>query len=164
MKSTKTVSPLKRHKALQPVSREHHAALLLSWKIQTGLKNGAGVNRIKNYCDLFYKYQVQPHFEIEEKHLFPVLGKNDPLVRQATNEHKELRQLFEDETASVENLEQIAQRLSEHIRFEERVLFNVIQKAACQDDLEKIAAVHPEHAPICKDIDEWDDIFWEYPY
>ena len=28
--------PQKRHKALQPLSREHHHGLLLSWKIRSG--------------------------------------------------------------------------------------------------------------------------------
>lgn len=163
MKSIKTVKPVKRHLALQPLSREHHHALLLSWKIRAGLKNKAGINRIKKYSDVFFKNQLLPHFEIEEKHLFPILGKHHDLVRQAVEQHRELKQLFIEQTASVENLSQIADKLDQHIRFEERILFNAIQKAANTEDLKKLANLHPEQTPVCQLVDEWEDKFWVYP-
>ena len=46
--------PLKRHKALQPLSRDHHHGLLLSWKIRSGFKKNIDVERIKVYADWFY--------------------------------------------------------------------------------------------------------------
>ena len=36
--------PQKRHKALQPLSREHHHGLLLSWKIRTGFSKDIAQN------------------------------------------------------------------------------------------------------------------------
>ena len=62
------VKPIKRHKAIQPLSREHHQGLLLSWKIRTGLSKGVSTDRIKTYADWFYKTYLIPHFEEEEKH------------------------------------------------------------------------------------------------
>jgi hypothetical protein len=50
----KQTKPLKRHAALQPLSREHHHGLLLGWKIRTGLSNGAPLERIKAYADWFF--------------------------------------------------------------------------------------------------------------
>ena len=32
--------PIKRHKAIQPLSREHHQGLLLCWKIGKGFEKG----------------------------------------------------------------------------------------------------------------------------
>lgn len=157
----KTTAPIKRHIALQPLSREHHHALLLSWKIRSGLRKNVEANRIKKYCDCFFDNQLLPHFEMEENHLFPILGKEHDLVKQGVEHHRELQQLFKEQTASVENLQKIADLLDRHIRFEERILFNEIQKAASAEDLKKLAELHPEQAPVCKAVDKWEDVFWE---
>src|SRR5690606_36276296 len=66
--------PIKRDENIQPFSREHHHGLLLSWKIKTGFKKNLELERIKRYTDWFYKNQLLPHFEAEEKYLFPILG------------------------------------------------------------------------------------------
>lgn len=39
--------PIKRHPSLQPLSREHHYGLLLSWKIREGFKREVPPERIK---------------------------------------------------------------------------------------------------------------------
>ncbi len=44
-----TKKPQKRHIALQPLSREHHQGLLLSWKIRKGLSRKIEFDRIQNY-------------------------------------------------------------------------------------------------------------------
>ncbi|GAA3575326.1 hypothetical protein [Snuella lapsa] len=75
--------PLKRHKALQPLSREHHHGLLLSWKIRSGLSRNIPVERIKIYTDWFFETHLIPHFEMEEKYIFPILNENYPLIKRA---------------------------------------------------------------------------------
>lgn len=155
----KTAQPIQRHRALQPLSREHHHALLLCWKIRAGLRKAVEAERIKKYCDCVFKNQLLPHFDIEEKHVFPLLGKKHDFAVQGFAQHRELKQLFK-RTTSVEILHKIADLLNEHVRFEERVLFNEIQKAATAEELKKIAELHPEQAPVCKAVDEWEDEFW----
>src|SRR5690606_3210653 len=61
-------TPIKRHKALQGVSREHHHGLLLCWKIRTGLAKNISPDRIKTYVDWFFDVYLRPHFELEENH------------------------------------------------------------------------------------------------
>lgn len=39
---------IKRTKALQPLSRDHHHGLLLCWKIRQGIKLNVEPERIKN--------------------------------------------------------------------------------------------------------------------
>ena len=56
--------PQKRHKALQPLSREHHHGLLLSWKIRAGFSENIGPKRIKVYADWFFKNHLIPHFHL----------------------------------------------------------------------------------------------------
>lgn len=149
--------PIKRSEVLKPLSREHHHGLLLSWKIRTALKKNVEPVRIKKYLDWFFTNHLLPHFEIEEKYLFPVLGNENPLVKKALTEHRRLKRLFEEPTALEKNMSLIEEELESHIRFEERVLFNEIQKNASTEQLELIRRNHTEE----KFKDNLSDVFWE---
>ena len=148
--------PLKRAASLIPLSKDHHQALLLSWKIKTGFAKGVSASRIKTYTDWFYKTHLLPHFEIEEKHIFPILGNENPLIQQALAEHKSLLLLFNDTLAIETSLQQIQVELEKHIRFEERILFNEIQKTATNEELEIIEKSHSDDTFI----DNTNDVFW----
>ena len=152
--------PIKRHPALQPVSREHHQGLLLCWKIRTGLAKKVEISRIKTYVDWFYEHHILPHFRMEESTIFPVLGNNHELVRRALTEHRRLKMLFEERTEVDESLRRLEKELEAHIRFEERVLFNEIQNAATPKELEEIKRVHVE-----EDFREnTSDLFWKQAF
>lgn len=148
--------PLKRHTSIVPLSKDHHHALLLCWKITQGLKKNIDVTRIKTYVDWFWENHVLLHFKIEEKYLFPVLGSKHPLIQQALNEHKMLEQLFTNDECSDTQLEQIAAMLNAHIRFEERVLFQEIQQQATNEQLNLIEKHH--QGETCEN---WHDEFWK---
>ncbi|MCB9262835.1 MAG: hemerythrin domain-containing protein [Flavobacteriales bacterium] len=147
--------PIKRHRSLQPVSREHHHGLLLSWKIRQGLSLGIAPERIKKYTDWFWENHLQPHFEFEENYVFSILEKNQPLIKRALAEHRHLEQLFTAATMIESNLVSIEQELAAHIRFEERVLFNEVQKVASEEQLN-----HVEHAHSNSITEDWQDEFW----
>ena len=151
------VKPIKRHKAIQPLSREHHQGLLLSWKIRTGLSKGVSTDRIKTYADWFYKTYLTPHFEEEEKHLFPILGNDNSLVKKAIAQHRRLDRLFKRSSELTKSLNHIEEELEQHIRFEERVLFNEIQKEATEQQLQFILEHHNE----TKFLENTTDKFWE---
>ena len=148
--------PLKRHKALQPLSREHHHGLLLSWKIRAGFSKNIEPERIKTYADWFFKTHLIPHFEMEEQFVFPVLESNNELVKKALADHTLLKRLFEDEDIEIA-LNKIEKALDEHIRFEERVLFPEIQKAATELQLMEVEKIHQE----TDFVDKLDDEFWK---
>ncbi len=149
--------PLKRHKALQPLSREHHQGLLLCWKIKNGLKKEIAPERIKAYSDCIWDELMKPHFKIEEAEIFPILGDSNPLVKQALEEHQHLESLFTAEEQLANNLEMLANDLDSHIRFEERVLFQKIQETADAEVLVHIEEVHSKEFSC----GVWDDAFWE---
>jgi hemerythrin-like domain-containing protein len=151
------VKPIERHKAIQPLSREHHQGLLLSWKIRTGLSKGVSTDRIKTYADWFYKTYFIPHFEEEEKHLFPILGNNNILIKKAIAQHRRLDRLFSNTSELKKYLNLIEEELEQHIRFEERVLFNEIQKVATEQQLQFILEHHNES----KFFESSADRFWE---
>ena len=87
-------APLKRHESLVPFSRDHHFGLLLVWKIKQGLNRQIDPVRISNYVRYFFREDIFPHFEEEERHLFTILEKDDPLRLRAEEEHSILRNLL----------------------------------------------------------------------
>lgn len=150
-------APIKRDIALQGLSREHHHGLLLCWKIRRGFSKEIKTDRIKGYADWFYNTHLIPHFEVEEKHIFPILGDENELVKKAISQHKKLVRLFKDTSDISKSLSLIEEELEQHIRFEERVLFNEIQKVATEKQMETISKLHTDE----KYNDNTDDEFWK---
>ncbi len=154
MKQTK---PLKRDKALQPVSHDHHQGLLLCWKIRKGISKNVAPERMKNYTDWFFKTHLIPHFELEESLLFPILGNDHELIKKALAEHRRLKRLFEAEINLIENLSLIEEELEQHIRFEERILFQEIQNLGTAAELDLVAQNHTNE----KFLENTEDEFWK---
>lgn len=148
--------PLKRNESMQPYSREHHHSLLLCWKLKQGLAKGVDLERMKKFIDWSWKTRIQPHFEAEEKYMFPVLPADDPMIVQSLNEHRTIEGYFTSNDLSEELFENISVELDEHIRFEERVLFNRIQEAANEEEL-KLMEKH--HAQL--NSEDYEDEFWK---
>jgi len=155
--SMETKKPIKRNKNLQPLSRDHHHTLLLCWKIRTGFSKNVEPERIKRYADWFFEHHIRPHFEMEEKYLFPILGNDNELVKRALAEHRRLGRLFRDTDTISKSLSLIEEELEKHVRFEERVLFGEIQKVATEAQLETISKTHTDE----KFRDNTNDTFWE---
>jgi len=147
--------PIKRHQAIQPVSREHHFGLLLSWKIRKGFKLNIELERMKAYTNWFWEHHLKPHFNFEEQYMFPILGKDDKLVKKAIKEHNRLKRLFTATDKIEQNLWLIEEELIAHIRFEERILFKEIQEKATKQEL---TVIEQEHQKII--VEEWEDEFW----
>lgn len=150
-----STAPIKRNEILQLISREHHYGLLLSWKIREGLKNNIELSRIEDYVNWFWNAHLHHHFEIEEKFVFSVLPIDNEMVIQALNEHLNLKKLFEETNKTIDTLKLIEKELENHTRFEERVLFNEVQKIATQQQLQLISDNHKETF-----TDDWKDEFW----
>ncbi len=95
---------------------------------------------MKGYCEWFWENHLEAHFEVEEKVIFPILSAEDPLIKQALSEHKRLRKLFSTWENPEKTLGQIEEELEKHIRFEERILFPIVQEKATAEQLEAISA------------------------
>lgn len=148
--------PIKRNEYLKPLSRDHHHGLLVCWKIRTGLKKGIDLQRIKDFTDWFFKTSLLPHFNEEERFLFPLLGNEHEMIKKALSEHRRLTRLFENNSDLEKTLNQIEEELENHIRFEERVLFNEIQKVVSEQKIQSMLKKDLEN-PIEK---KWADEFW----
>ena len=130
-----------RHPGLIPLSHQHQHGLALCVTIDrtASPESAAGLaRRVRNIFDL----ELRNHFDIEERILFPAivsaLGPT-PLVDQLIAEHRQLEQLVEDtQTARPAALREFAAALSEHIRREERELFEDIQRRLPPETLEQL--------------------------
>ncbi|WP_111309749.1 hemerythrin domain-containing protein [Confluentibacter sediminis] len=147
----------KRHKALQPLSRDHHHGLLLSWKIRTGLSKNIDSERIWLYANWFFQKHLIPHFNIEETHIFTLLDDKNDLNKKALADHRRLKRLFSETEKDANTLSKIEEELEQHIRFEERVLFPEIQKMASEKQLNLIEEIHQQDGFV----DKLDDEFWK---
>lgn len=149
--------PIKRSKVLQPLSRDHHHGLLFCWKLRTGFSKNINIGRIKSYSDWFFQNNLKKHFRLEEDFVFPVLGKDHELIKKAISEHKKLEDLFTAEIDIPDSLRLIEEMLENHIRFEERVLFNEVEKVATPDQMNMINEIHHE----INEPEVWKDEFWK---
>ncbi|HEY0679846.1 MAG TPA: hemerythrin domain-containing protein [Chitinophagaceae bacterium] len=155
-------APIKRHKALISLSKDHHFGLLLVWKIRQGLRTAVDPKRISRYVLYFFDVDLQQHFMEEENELFNKAPAGDDLCVQALAEHKKVYALIDkiiQFPGDTEILREFADTLEAHIRFEERQLFNHLQDILPEKVLEAHAS-----KPVTKEEDpdnNWDDRFWE---
>lgn len=157
-----SLAPIKRHQAIISFSKDHHFGLLLVWKIRQGLKKAIHAERISNYIVFFFKEDLEKHFKEEEQLLFCKLPVDDALRTRAETDHQSIYQLVDAIGKKKDDavlLNQLADELEKHIRFEERELFNHLQNNIAAGDLETIAK---RFSNSSKEIDEkWEDVFWD---
>lgn len=123
---------MQRHPFLQDLSREHHSALKLALDARRAAASGdpERVRAQAAACARMFDSEMEAHFVCEENDLLPRLAEagEDVLVARTRREHEELRALvarLPDADAAI--LQRFAERLSAHVRFEERELFEVMQ-------------------------------------
>lgn len=117
---------MKRHPSLQPLSDDHHRALVLARRLRrtsTGADPtvlGALAREVQREFD----EAIEPHFRVEERWLLPVLERRGEgrLAAQTLEDHARLRTLVHDQW-SEDTAQELGMLLEKHVRFEERVLF-----------------------------------------
>jgi iron-sulfur cluster repair protein YtfE (RIC family) len=151
---------MKRHKALQSLSQEHHHALIISQLIKFGSPKFKGlpitITGKKSHTVKFFRENLISHFRKEEGILFPLLrGKStdiENLVKELVSQHKEIHSLVEQLKISVKpeiELDTIGKLLEVHIRKEERELFQMIQEILSEGELIKLGSELGEGAFGC---------------
>jgi hypothetical protein len=136
---------MKRSDALAPLSRDHHRALEVALRLRraTPESGAAAADRFL----AFWNEDGRQHFEIEERLLLDALGTATPgwaeLVERVRNEHADIR----GRAAAVAGgerdagaLQQLGDRLHDHVRFEERQLFVKLEDSLSADELARLAA------------------------
>ncbi|MDD2744871.1 MAG: hemerythrin domain-containing protein, partial [Rhodocyclaceae bacterium] len=124
---------MKRHAALQQLSREHHAALKLARLARFASDAGCmeAIAEAAQTITLKFAEEIEAHFQMEENELLPALqaqGAVD-LVTRTLDEHKTLRTLNQQlKHPDGPTLAHFGQMLYDHVRFEERELFEQAQE------------------------------------
>lgn len=141
--------PIKRHKSLQPLSRDHHHGLILAQILKKGAPEYKGlpttVEGKKEYTIIFYNSELVKHFKNEEEILFPLVkGRSadvDELTDEIVNEHRKMENLI-SEIQNTKDLERILDEfgtlLEKHIRKEERKLFPEIEMILTEGELSEL--------------------------
>lgn len=114
---------MKRHRALEPFSRDHYSGLVAA----RHLKNSPGPNSVAELLSL-WKDELEDHFH-EEENLLAHRAPPD-LEFQLRREHEEIRLMIaQAESSELSNAEIVllGERLHDHIRWEERVLFPALE-------------------------------------
>jgi quercetin dioxygenase-like cupin family protein len=122
---------MKRHPALVPLSHDHQHGLAWAKRLQREDTDG--------FIE-FFERELVPHFRLEEEVVFPLLveaGVEPPELTRALLDHQRIRAAATRSDAALGDL------LEAHIRLEERVLFETIQRTVPE---ERLAGLLP-HEP-----------------
>lgn len=153
---------MKRHPGLIPFSHDHHDGLVLAQRLLQGRSKSprsqwpADLEGQRDRVLGFFADHLSHHLAGEEAILFPLarrhLGDQAALVDELQQEHEDLRRGLQ-QLASVEGpqlqkwLEDWARLLHDHIRKEERQLFQSMQErvpeeylAACEERFKDFCA------------------------
>jgi mannose-6-phosphate isomerase-like protein (cupin superfamily) len=117
---------MKRHPALIPLSHDHHHALVCARRLRQGDADGFAE---------FFAHDLSRHFRQEEELFFPLLaevGADPPELAQALVEHARIRALARRPTPALGEL------MEAHVRLEERVIFETIQRAVPDERLAEL--------------------------
>ncbi|HLS36282.1 MAG TPA: hemerythrin domain-containing protein [Bacillota bacterium] len=136
---------LKRHESLQPLSRHHMEALHLALKLRRAgtEKSDLTLEELQQELKNFWEPNGQEHFREEEEILLPTYAQykdiNQPEIIEMLLEHVEIRSLVKQILAMDDIDETVMHKLGElldaHVRKEERIIFERIQKELPEDVL-----------------------------
>jgi hemerythrin-like domain-containing protein len=159
---------MKRHETLIPLSNEHFSHLVFAKRLREGKPEKIKSNwpefsnekeLIKQSID-YFTIDMLNHFELEEKEVFPIY---EQYLEENSNELNFLKfiikhhQIVKDKINSLyglagqglkDKLLEIGTDIEEHIRNEERKLFEDIQKKIPIDELVSIGAILKEKSTL----------------
>jgi hemerythrin-like domain-containing protein len=136
------VTLMLRDKNLIPLSHQHQRALALCVRIERAQPiANADLPAWQAEIEQLVEQEIKIHFAAEEETIFPAASKFPELtslVEELLSEHVSLRKLFAQAQArsmAAKDLAIFAQKLSAHIRKEERQLFESLQKLISAEEL-----------------------------
>lgn len=152
---------MKRHKALISLSHDHHHGLMLAQLIKSGSPEYKGLpttvaGKVQHAVNFFEEHLI-PHFKKEEEILFPRSKSRsseiDNLISELTMQHKAIHALIGKLQKSGEpetELNELGVLLENHIRHEERELFQDIQNTLTENEMNKLEKDLGESTVSCK--------------
>jgi hypothetical protein len=138
---------MKRDEALRPLSREHLGALLAA----KAMREAEALEEASTAFLDFWRKDGLRHFRIEEEVLLPGWAADAEVdrdgVHRMLDEHLEVRRgalRLEAGELALEEARELGVLLHDHVRFEERQLFPLIEEALDAASLAKLAVAIEE--------------------
>jgi hemerythrin-like domain-containing protein len=137
---------MKRHEALEQLSRDHHQALFQAMRLKRASTDNAG-EVLGDFLDFWFG-TGHLHFRAEEEVLLPAYSAYGDVSREEVTrvlvDHAEIRREAYELGATKkqpppERLHALGERLDAHVRHEERVLFPLIEEALPDEELARVA-------------------------
>jgi hemerythrin-like domain-containing protein len=136
-----------RDKNLIPLSRQHQHALALCVRLDRALQAGeVDAEAWQAEIQQQFEQEIAFHFAAEEKELFPLaiqFPNLSGLVQELLSEHATLREFFAgagSRSLEPQSLQLFVETLAQHIRKEERQLFEGLQGAMSPEQLTTLGA------------------------
>jgi hemerythrin-like domain-containing protein len=137
---------MKRDDALAPLSRDHHQALYQALRLKRADESDAE-EALHGMIEFFDAHGAL-HFRVEEELLLPAFvreGGADPAdeaIVKVLTDHVWIRARLQSLRAGgevrVEEVRELGERLDEHVRHEERVLFPAMERALSTEQLARL--------------------------
>jgi hemerythrin-like domain-containing protein len=131
-----------RDKNLIPLSHQHQRALALCVRLDRALQaKDVDLEAWQAEVQAIFEQEIAVHFAAEEAELFPAASRFAdllPLVQELQAEHSVLRDFFGRASArglDESSLAGLVEKLAQHIRKEERQLFEGLQNLMRAEDL-----------------------------
>jgi hemerythrin-like domain-containing protein len=132
---------VKRSEELAPLSRDHHHGLFAALQLTRATADGA-VEAVAAFR-AFWEAEGRRHFAIEEDLLLPGFARRVPPDHEAIVrvlvEHVDLRRRAQ-EPRELAEVHELGERLRAHIRYEEDVLFPLIERTLDSAELQALGA------------------------
>ena len=132
---------MKRHPVLQPLSDDHHRALILARRLRRTAASDAPVDleALADEVRRTYEADLAPHFAVEEETLLPALRDAGvhALADRTLADHVRIRALIGNAWTDA-TIRELGTLLERHVRFEERELFPEAERVLADEVLEAI--------------------------
>jgi hemerythrin-like domain-containing protein len=136
---------MRRTVALEGLSRDHHRALVVAQKLERATVDTAPMARCAFLS--YWESEGRHHLRSEDEVLLPTAARyidsRDESVVQVLVEHVALRRRAADLEADADpplhQIRALGELLRGHVRYEERVLFRLIEQAVPEPELAALA-------------------------
>lgn len=140
---------MRRHDSLMPLTHDHHHALVQVRRLRAAAEEDEKLrlNQAREFVE-FFNRDTTPHFKEEEEVILPLLSElpeAETAVERVLKEHLHLHALLLRLVGEIEagdvvpaTMDILAATLEAHIRFEEKVVFPLVQTLVSEADLDSI--------------------------
>ena len=140
---------MKRSAALAPLSRDHQHALDAALRLRRA--DAATIDTAIEHFRAFFESEGSRHFGIEEDLLVPALPADDSewarVIHRMVTEHAAVREAVAESDRTSDRVSfahSLGELLRSHVRFEERVLFELLERRLAADDLQRLGVAVAE--------------------